>query len=120
MVSILFSVLGCRNNKIYKKDNSDIYPKENFSVVEATFNGKPEIGSFNMAYKNFRDKANFPWCLNLHIELDSKNLYANGLPLPDETKIANKLLKFRTNLTIDKQIVALNYSNIGVETEFIC
>ena len=103
MVSILFSVLGCRNNKIYKKDNSDIYPKENFSVVEATFNGKPEIGSFNMAYKNFRDKANFPWCLNLHIELDSKNLYANGLTLPDETKIANKLLKFRTNLSIDIQ-----------------
>ena len=29
-------------------------------------------------------------------------------------------LKFRTNLTIDKQIVALYYSIIGVETEFIC
>ena len=29
------------------------------------------------------------------------------------------LLKFRTNLTIDKQLVALYYSIIGVETEFI-
>jgi len=29
-------------------------------------------------------------------------------------------LKFRTNLTIDKQIVALYYSIIGDETEFIC
>ena len=88
---VLFSTLfGCKNSGISNNNkNHDIYPKESFSVIEATLNGKPYIGSFNMAYANFPEKGMYPWCLSLSMALDLKMLYPNGLPWPEENKIAN-------------------------------
>ncbi|HEY2582519.1 MAG TPA: DUF695 domain-containing protein [Mucilaginibacter sp.] len=74
------------------KTQNDIYPKENFSVVEAHLNnGKTVIGSINMAYKNYSGKANYPWCLTINIALDLKNVTKNGLPSKSESDVANKL-----------------------------
>jgi|GEM_PF-6129445 len=51
------------------------YPPEKFSVVEAKLeNGKPVVGSINMAYKDYEDKSKYPWCLELHIALELKNV----------------------------------------------
>ena len=65
--------------------------KESFSVIESTLNGNPIICSFNMAYRDFKQKSNYPWCLTISIALDLKNLYPNKLPLPEETQIANDI-----------------------------
>ena len=70
-----------------KTDN----PPEKFSVVEAKLeNGKPVVGSINMAYKDYEDKSKYPWCLELHIALELKNVTPNGLPTKKESDIANK------------------------------
>ena len=73
------------------QDKNSIYPKENFSVIQAKLrNGKPVIGSINMAYKNYNKKAQYAWCLTINIGLDLKNVNENGLPLQSESDIANK------------------------------
>jgi hypothetical protein len=64
-------------------------PKEPFSVIQSTLNGNPVVGSFNMAYKEYKEKSDYPWCLTISIALDTKNLYPNKLPFPGETKISN-------------------------------
>jgi len=42
-------------------------------------------------YKGYGLKERFPWCLKLAIGLDEENLYDNGLPLPDESYVANRM-----------------------------
>jgi hypothetical protein len=79
MVFFLSTLFGCK----------EIQKKESFSVIESTLNGNPVIGSFNMAYIDFNQKSEYPWCLTISIALDQKNLNPNKLPLPNETKIAN-------------------------------
>src|SRR5271165_6614679 len=87
IMSILFStLLGFKS-----QNKSSIYPPENFSVVEASLsNGKPVVGSINMAYQDYAAKAKYPWCLTINMALDLKNVTENGLPLKSESDIANK------------------------------
>lgn len=89
MTTFLSTLFGCGQKK--QSENKDIFPPESFSVVEATFNNKPVIGSFNMAYKSYDKKAKYPWCLKIAIGLDLENLFDNGLPKDSESAIANKL-----------------------------
>ncbi|MEN0055559.1 MAG: DUF695 domain-containing protein [Mucilaginibacter sp.] len=73
------------------QNKSSIFPPENFSVVKANLeNGKPVIGSINMAYKSYEQKNAYPWCLTLNIALELKNVDKNGLPTKSESDIANK------------------------------
>jgi hypothetical protein len=90
MASILSSIFGCggQNNKAESKD---IYPKESFSVLNAKFNGKQVVGSFNMAYKNYDQKEKYPWCLEISIGLNLDSLNENGLPNHGESAIAYQL-----------------------------
>lgn len=89
MTTFLSTIFGCGQKG--KPESKDIFPAESFSVVEATLNNKPVIGSFNMAYKNYDKKAKYPWCLKIAIGLDLENLFDNGLPKDSESAIANKL-----------------------------
>ncbi|MCA6368826.1 MAG: DUF695 domain-containing protein [Cytophagales bacterium] len=70
---------------------TDIFPKENFSVLDGKIGDKPIIGSFNMAYKTYDKKAKYPWCLKIAIGLELGNLFENGLPKKEESEIANRL-----------------------------
>ena len=90
MTSFLSTLFGC--GQTITPENKDVFPKESFSVVEATTvaNNKA-VGSFNMAYKNYTRKAEYPWCLTINIALDTANLFDNGLPKDSESAIANKL-----------------------------
>jgi hypothetical protein len=89
MATFLSTLFGCGQKG--KPDSKEIFPTESFSVVEATLNNKPVIGSFNMAYKNYDKKAKYPWCLTISMALDTANLFDNGLPKDNESVIANKL-----------------------------
>ena len=85
-MGLISTLFGCgQTNK------TEIFPKESFSVVEATLANKPVIGSFNMAYKNYSQKSTYPWCLKISIALELKNLFENGLPKDEESAVANKL-----------------------------
>ncbi|MBS1777693.1 MAG: DUF695 domain-containing protein [Bacteroidetes bacterium] len=67
--------------------------KQKFSVIQAA-SDKGEllsVGSIDVSYKNFKDKANYPWGLTISIALDEKNLFATKLPNKEESKIATKL-----------------------------
>ena len=88
-MGILSMLFGCGQSN--KTETIDTFPKESFSVVEAKLGEKPVIGSFNMAYKDYEKKSNYPWCLKIAIGLDLENLYENGLPKDEESAIANKL-----------------------------
>ncbi len=92
MVTFLSTLLGCNGQKTKDDKEENIFPTEKFSVIEATMaNGKPVIGSFNFAYKNYDNKAKYPWCLKISIALNLDSLFENGLPRDNESKIANKL-----------------------------
>jgi hypothetical protein len=79
---IVFGLASCKTYYI---------PKENFAVIQAELDNKPVIGSINLAYKDYNLKAKYPWCLQIAIALDLENLYDNGLPKDEESKIAYKL-----------------------------
>ena len=86
IASFLTSVFGCKG-----QNRTPVYPKESFSVVKGELaNGKPLIGSINMAYKNYDKKSDYPWCLELNIALNLDGVYENGLPHQDESDVANK------------------------------
>lgn len=89
MTTFLSTLFGCGQKK--QPVTKDIFPPESFSVVEATLNNKPVIGSFNMAYKSYDKRAKYPWCLKIAIGLDLENLFENGLPKDTESAIAIKL-----------------------------
>lgn len=89
MTTFLSTLFGCGQKK--QLETKDVFPPESFSVVEATLNNKPVIGSFNMAYKSYNKKAKYPWCLKIAIGLELENLFDNGLPNDAESAIANKL-----------------------------
>ena len=77
-------------SKSQNKNNT--YPPEQFAVIQAKLsNGKPIIGSVNLAYKNYSDKSKYPWCLAINIGLDLKNVTKDGLPSKSESDVANKL-----------------------------
>jgi len=83
----IFSTLFGRGQEA----KTDIFPKENFSVVQGQIGDKPVVGSFNMAYKTYDRKAKYPWCLKIAIGLEQGNLLDNGLPTREESEIANRL-----------------------------
>ena len=92
MATFLSTLVGCSGQKNKTDKEENIYPTEKFSVIQATMaNGKPVIGSFNFAYKNYDKKAMYPWCLKIAIGLNTDSLFENGLPKDSESKIANKL-----------------------------
>ena len=74
-----------------KSKMKDIFPPESFSVVEGKLGDKQVIGSFNIAYKTYKQKSIYSWCLKICIALECENLYENGLPKKEESLIANKL-----------------------------
>jgi len=90
MSSFLFSLLGCKGPKSNTR-TTDIFPDEKFSIIDGTLNGKHIIGSFNMTYKDYDKRENYPWCLTISIALNIDNLFENGLPKSEESAIANKL-----------------------------
>ena len=91
MASFLSTLFGCTGQD-NKSKTTEIFPPESFSVLEATMaNGKPCIGSFNMAYKKYDQKAKYPWCLKIAIGLELEHLFENGLPKNEESAVANKL-----------------------------
>ena len=85
-LSTLFSRGQTKN-----ENTGQIFPIENFSIVQGQVDGKPMIGSLKMGYKNYGKKAQYPWCLKLAIGLELENLHDNGLPKQDESEIANEL-----------------------------
>jgi len=88
MTTFISSLFGCKTNN---QTTGDIFPKESFSVVEGTTaKNKQLVGSINMAYKNYDNKAKYPWCLTINMALELENLYDNGLPKDNESKIANQ------------------------------
>jgi hypothetical protein len=87
MASFLLTLFSRGQNK----NKGQIFPTDNFSVVQGQVDGKPMIGSLNMGYKNYDRKAQYPWCLKLAIGLELENLYDNGLPKQEESEIANRL-----------------------------
>ena len=91
IIGILTYLFGCKNNKDVDSDN--IYPKEEFSVLDAKLeDGRPAVGSFNLAYKNYEFKSKYPWCLKISIGLNIENCMENGLSdNPDEIRIVNQL-----------------------------
>jgi hypothetical protein len=92
VATFLSTLFGCSGQKTKTDKEESIFPAEKFSVIEATMaNGKPVIGSFNFAYKNYDQKAKYPWCLKISIGLNLDSLFENGLPKDSESKIANKL-----------------------------
>ena len=92
MVIFLSTLFGCSGQKNKTDKEVNIFPTEKFSVIQATMaNGKPVIGSFNFAYKNYDKKTKYPWCLKIAIGLNPDSLFENGLPNDSESQIANKL-----------------------------
>jgi len=91
MASIFSTFFGCNERPGKTEKKSEIFPQESFSVLEAEIEGKPAIGSFNLAYNDYNKKSQFPWCLKLAIGLELDSLYDNGLPKEGESQIANKL-----------------------------
>ena len=92
MASLLSTFFGCKGQKSKPDKAESIFPPEKFSVIQATMaNGKPVIGSFNLAYKNYDKKTKYPWCLKIAIGLNLDSLFENGLPKDSESKVANKL-----------------------------
>jgi len=99
---LLFSICKGQTTKA-------IYPTEKFSVIEAKLaDGKPVIGSVNLAYKTYDKKKEYRWCLTLNIALELKNVTGNGLPSKAESDVANKfedeLLKHLKAVTITHYI----------------
>jgi hypothetical protein len=83
----IFTILNCKG-QVQKK--ADI-PPEKFYIIETKLSdGRPAIGSFNMAYKNYGEKAKYLWCLKINMALELKNVTKNGLPLKSESDTANK------------------------------
>ena len=58
-MGILSSLFGCRQNK--KVESDKIFPTEEFAIDQAKLeDGRPAIGSFNLAYKNYEYKFQYP------------------------------------------------------------
>lgn len=69
-----------------------VVPEEKFAVVEGRLiDGRPFVGSLNLAYKDYRLKSRYPWFLKVAIGLDEQNCTENGLPHPDESNLANRM-----------------------------
>lgn len=90
IMAIFLSTIYCsKQNTI--PECKDIFPADSFFVVNAIIDNKPVMGSFNFAYKHYKQKEKYPWCLTLSIALNLDSLFDNGLPFESEYAIAAKL-----------------------------
>jgi len=88
LVGILLFSFGCQNRNTPKQD-SQIFPPENFSVIKAVSkDGRLFIGSMNMSYKNYALKNKYPWCLMLSLVFDTTRLVKNNMPDSEDISIA--------------------------------
>jgi len=88
---LILSFLLLLTNSCRSQNKTSYKVPEKFSVLEAKLlNGKPVVGSFNMAYKNYNLKSQYNWCLKISIALELKNVTSKGLPTTSESTIANK------------------------------
>lgn len=63
-------------------------PRENWCLQELSDqNGNKVLITANLGYKNYADKAKFPWCLAINITTIDK--YPNGLPTAAEAPVLN-------------------------------
>ncbi|MGK0233082.1 DUF695 domain-containing protein [Candidatus Marifrigoribacter sp. Uisw_064] len=89
-MGILSLFWNCKDSK--KEDFKVNYPEENLGVIKAKYSdGSLAIGAFNRGYKDYKEKSNYPWSLKINMELNSEKCNPNGLPLDDESELANKL-----------------------------
>lgn len=71
-----------REKKIFK------YPGEKFSVVEYTdADGYSAFITANVAYRHFRYRESFPWCLSVRVNIHDYN--ENGYPVEGEAEVLN-------------------------------
>ena len=89
MLTFISSLFGCFHRN--KTDKIEVFPKEKFVILDAILDNKPIVGTFNVAYKDFSKKAEYPWCLKIMIALNLENLFENDLPKDIESSIAYKL-----------------------------
>lgn len=72
-------------------NSTNAQPEDNWYLVDARLkDGRPAVGRVNGIYCDFPDKALFPWSLRLNIGLNLDDTRADGLPLSQERKIAQK------------------------------
>src|ERR1700745_2487824 len=91
-IASLLTSLFSAGQKNKTDDSLTIFPPEKFAVFEARLHdGRPVVGSINQAYKTYKKKDQYPWCLKLSIALELDSCFENGLPKENESKVANKL-----------------------------
>lgn len=83
------SIIGCKSAN--PQTGKAVFPKESFSVIEAQQGDKKIVGSINMAYREYTQKANYPWCLTISVALDEMQVDSSGLPSKKESDIAYKM-----------------------------
>jgi hypothetical protein len=100
----IFTAFGCKGQPQKKPG----IPVEKFSIVETRLSdGRPAIGSFNMAYKNYSQKPKYLWCLKINMALELKNVSKNGLPIKAESDIANRYEDLLINII--KKLATVHY-----------
>ncbi|MCQ6960837.1 DUF695 domain-containing protein [Mucilaginibacter aquariorum] len=101
---LLLTTLSCKGQAQKKAD----IPAEKFSIIETRLSdGRPAIGSFNIAYKNYSHKPKYLWCLKINMALELKNVSKNGLPIKAESDIANRYEDSLINVI--KKIATVHY-----------
>jgi hypothetical protein len=90
-ITTIISIISLSAFVCKGQNKVSIYPKESFTVIQGQLsNGKPLVGSINMAYKDYARKRDYPWCLKINIALNLDGVYKNGLPLQSESTIVDK------------------------------
>lgn len=88
-IGILSLLWCCKDSK--EIDFKVTYPEEKLGVIKATYSDDSiAIGAFNVGYKNYQEKSNYPWSLIIIMNLDVKNCTPIGLPTESEGEITNK------------------------------
>ncbi len=90
LIATFLSTISCSKH-INIPDRKEIFPADSFFLVNAIIYNKPVVGSFNFAYKHYKQKEKYPWCLKLSIALNLDSVFDNGLPFDSEYAIATKL-----------------------------
>lgn len=78
-ILIMFSFLGKSQTKI----GGIIFPKDEFAVVNSSYDGKPAVIVVNTGLRKFKAKDIFGWSCSLVLEY--KDLAENGMPTSDES-----------------------------------
>lgn len=84
-VSVFFFVIGCKSGN---SQTNEAAQEGKFSLIHADQNGSPVVGIVNMAYSDYPNKSDYPWCLSISIALDEKYVNSSKLPLKTESDTA--------------------------------